>query len=119
MQIEIEASTTIGENSAFEGRFVVQGNLRIDGTFEGSTLVVDQLQIGEKAKVKGINTEGLKRRGFTPEQVKNVRRAYRTLYRSGLTLDEARDALGEMAEQATEIQLLVDFLSHVERGIIR
>jgi UDP-N-acetylglucosamine acyltransferase len=74
---------------------------------------------GEKAKVKGINTEGLKRRGFTPEQVKNVRRAYRTLYRSGLTLDEARDALGEMAEQATEIQLLVDFLSHVERGIIR
>ncbi len=74
---------------------------------------------GEKASVKGINTEGLKRRGFSPEQVQNVRRAYRTLYRSGLTLDEARDALGEMAEQASEIRLLVDFLSHVERGIIR
>ena len=74
---------------------------------------------GEKASVKGINTEGLKRRGFTPEQVQNVRRAYRTLYRSGLTLDEAREALSEMAEQATEIRLLVDFLSHVERGIIR
>jgi cytoskeletal protein CcmA (bactofilin family) len=52
MQIDIEANTTIGENSTFEGRFVVQGNLRIDGTFEGRTLVVDQLQIGEKAKVK-------------------------------------------------------------------
>jgi cytoskeletal protein CcmA (bactofilin family) len=52
MQIDIEANTTIGENSAFEGRFMVQGNLRIDGTFEGKTLVVDQLQIGEKAKVK-------------------------------------------------------------------
>jgi len=52
MQIDIEANTTIGENSAFEGRFVVQGNLRIDGTFEGKSLVVDQLQIGEKAKVK-------------------------------------------------------------------
>jgi len=52
MQIDIEANTTIGENSAFEGRFVVQGNLRIDGTFEGKSLVVDQLQVGEKAKVK-------------------------------------------------------------------
>jgi cytoskeletal protein CcmA (bactofilin family) len=52
MQIDIEANTTIGENSAFEGRFMVQGNLRIDGTFEGRSLVVDQLQIGEKAKVK-------------------------------------------------------------------
>ena len=52
MQIDIEANTTIGENSAFEGRFVVQGNLRIDGTFEGQSLVVDQLQIGEKAKLK-------------------------------------------------------------------
>lgn len=52
MQIDIEANTTIGENSAFEGRFMVQGNLRIDGTFEGKSLVADQLQIGEKAKVK-------------------------------------------------------------------
>lgn len=52
MQIDIEANTTIGENSAFEGRFMVQGNLRIDGTFEGKSLVVDQLQIGENAKVK-------------------------------------------------------------------
>jgi cytoskeletal protein CcmA (bactofilin family) len=52
MQIDIEANSTIGENSAFEGRFVVRGNLRIDGTFEGKALVVDQLQIGEKAKVR-------------------------------------------------------------------
>ena len=52
MQIEIDANSTIGENSAFEGRFVVRGNLRIDGTFEGQALVADQLQIGEKAKVK-------------------------------------------------------------------
>lgn len=74
---------------------------------------------GEKARVKGINTEGLRRRGFTPEQVQNVRRAYRTLYRSGLTLDEAREALAAMAEEAGEVRLLVDFLAHVERGIIR
>jgi cytoskeletal protein CcmA (bactofilin family) len=52
MQIDIKANSTIGENSAFQGRFMVKGNLRIDGTFEGKALVVDQLQIGEKAKVK-------------------------------------------------------------------
>ena len=74
---------------------------------------------GEKANVKGINTEGLKRRGYTTEQIQNIRRAYRTLYRSGLSLDEARGALQEMAEKADEIRLMVDFLSHVERGIIR
>jgi len=74
---------------------------------------------GEKATVKGVNTEGLKRRGFSAEQIQNVRRAYRTLYRSGLTLEDARESLRKMAEEAQEIRLLVDFLGHVERGIIR
>jgi len=74
---------------------------------------------GEKANVKGINTEGLKRRGYTPEQIRNIRRAYRTLYRSGLSLDEARETLQEIAKDAEEIRLMVEFLSHVERGIIR
>ncbi|NND45335.1 MAG: acyl-ACP--UDP-N-acetylglucosamine O-acyltransferase [Xanthomonadales bacterium] len=74
---------------------------------------------GEKAKAKGVNTEGLKRRGFTSEQIQNVRRAYRALYRSGLPLEEARARLGEMANDAEEIAPLVDFLSQVERSIIR
>ena len=52
MQIDIEVNSTIGESSIFEGRFMIQGNLRIDGTFEGESLLVDQLQIGEKAKLK-------------------------------------------------------------------
>ncbi|MBT8062631.1 MAG: acyl-ACP--UDP-N-acetylglucosamine O-acyltransferase [Xanthomonadales bacterium] len=74
---------------------------------------------GEKAKARGVNTEGLKRRGFTPEQVQNVRRAYRTLYRSGLSLDEARQKLAEMAKHSTEIEPLVTFLDQVDRSIIR
>ena len=48
---------------------------------------------GEKARAKGINTEGLKRRGYSPEQIQQVRRAYKVLYRSGLRLEEARDRL--------------------------
>lgn len=74
---------------------------------------------GEKARAKGVNTEGLKRRGFTPGQIQNVRRAYRALYRSGLSLNEAREKLGDMAQEAEEITPLVEFLSHVERSIIR
>ncbi len=74
---------------------------------------------GEKARAKGVNTEGLKRSGFTPEQVQNVRRAYRTLYRSGLSLEEARQKLADMAQECGEIDPIVEFLNHVERSIIR
>ena len=52
MQIEVDANSTIGESSFFEGHFAVKGNLKIDGRFEGSILLVDQLQIGPKARVK-------------------------------------------------------------------
>ncbi len=52
MQIEIDANSTIGANSFFDGRFMVKGSMRIDGRFEGQILMVDQLQIGPKARVK-------------------------------------------------------------------
>ena len=52
MQIDIDANTTIGEESFFQGRFAIRGSLRIDGKFEGQALLVDQLQIGPKARVK-------------------------------------------------------------------
>ena len=52
MQIEVDTNSTIGEESFFEGRFAVKGSLKIDGRFEGETLLVDQLQIGAKAKIK-------------------------------------------------------------------
>ena len=75
MQIEIKANSTIGENSAFEGRFLVRGNMRIDGTFEGKTLFVDQLQIGEKAKVKtDINATSVVVEGLVIGNVTATRR---------------------------------------------
>jgi len=52
VQIDIEAASTIGEESLFEGRFAIRGSLRIDGRFEGQALLVDQLQIGPKGRVK-------------------------------------------------------------------
>ena len=74
---------------------------------------------GEKARVKGINSEGLKRRCFTAEQINQVRRAYKVIYRESLSLEEATARLAEMAVDSPEIKPLVDFLKMAERGIIR
>ena len=74
---------------------------------------------GEKARVKGVNSEGLKRRGYSAAQISQVRRAYKALYREGRTLDEAIVILSEIAAQYPEVQPLVDFIRLAERGIIR
>jgi UDP-N-acetylglucosamine acyltransferase len=74
---------------------------------------------GEKASVKGINAEGLRRRGFTPDQIRHVRRAYKAIYRESLPLEQAIARLEEMAVDAPEIRPLAQFLKTSERGIIR
>lgn len=74
---------------------------------------------GHEAKPHGINSEGLKRRGFSSGAVMEIKRAYKTLYKSGLTLEEAKTALAEQARSCPEIQLLLDFLADSTRGIIR
>lgn len=74
---------------------------------------------GNDAKPHGINAEGLKRRGFTVDEIAHVKRAYKTLYRKGHTLEEAKKALTEMHAQCDKIQLLSDFLNLSTRGIVR
>lgn len=74
---------------------------------------------GNFAQPHGINAEGLKRRGFSPETIARIRRAYKTLYRSGLTLEEAREALAKQAADSPEITQVVEFLGLSQRGIIR
>ena len=75
MQIDIEANSMIGEESFFEGRFVVKGNMRIDGVFEGKALRVDQLQIGAKAKVKtNINATSVVVEGLVIGNIAATRR---------------------------------------------
>jgi UDP-N-acetylglucosamine acyltransferase len=71
------------------------------------------------AKPNGINSEGLKRRGFSPESIAVVKQAYKTLYRNSLTLEEAKAALLEQAHAHAEVQLILDFLATSTRGIIR
>jgi UDP-N-acetylglucosamine acyltransferase len=74
---------------------------------------------GNPAVPRAINSEGLTRRGFSPGAVAAVKRAYKTLYRSGLTLEEARAQIAAAAADAPELQILVEFLSVPGRGIIR
>jgi UDP-N-acetylglucosamine acyltransferase len=72
---------------------------------------------GQPAKPHGLNSEGLKRRGFGPESLATLKRAYKILYRDGLTLQEALLQLDEM--DGPDIELLTTFLRRAERGIIR
>jgi UDP-N-acetylglucosamine acyltransferase len=77
------------------------------------------MAVGGPAKPHSINAEGLKRRGFTPEQIRNLRNAYRVLYRSGLRLDEALERLREAARDQPEVQALVDFIPTSTRSLVR
>jgi len=74
---------------------------------------------GNTAKPYGINVEGLKRRGFGPAVITHLKRAYKTLYKSSLTLEQARRELARQAKECPEIQPLLDFLAGSTRGIIR
>jgi len=73
---------------------------------------------GHMARPHGLNTEGLKRRGFSPDTLSRLRKAYRILYRSGLTLEQAIGQLQAM-DGGAEIDQLVGFLKDVTRGIVR
>lgn len=77
------------------------------------------LVAGSPAEPKGINSEGLKRRGFDAAQIANVKSAYRLLYRTKLKLAEAVEQLRELVPAQPEIAPFVDFLAASERSIIR
>jgi UDP-N-acetylglucosamine acyltransferase len=74
---------------------------------------------GNTARPYGINSEGLKRRGFSAAAISALKAAYRTLYRSGLGLEDARRALEEQAAGCPEVRPILDFLQHSTRGILR
>ena len=74
---------------------------------------------GYRAEPAGINSEGMRRNGFTPEQIANVKNAYKTRYRQGLPYEEARNQIAQAAETAPELAVLRDFLADSQRSIIR
>src|SRR6267154_3018184 len=77
------------------------------------------MAVGQPAEPHSVNAVGLKRRGFTDDQIRNVRRAYRVLYRSGLKLKAALEELDKAAVTQEEIRPFVDFIRRSSRSIVR
>ncbi len=77
------------------------------------------IAFGQPPEPRGINSEGLRRNDFSTDQIRNLKEAYRILYRSDLRLAEARAQLGKLAEEQAEIVILIEFLDKSERGIFR
>jgi UDP-N-acetylglucosamine acyltransferase len=77
------------------------------------------MAVGNPAEPHSINSEGLKRRGFTPEQIRNLKNAFRILYRSELPLAAAVKQLSELATSAPELVPLLTFIENSERSLIR
>jgi UDP-N-acetylglucosamine acyltransferase len=74
---------------------------------------------GQFAVPRGVNAEGLKRRGFDATRIRDIKRAYKTLYKSGLPLAEARTELARAATGAPDVKLVLDFIERSERSLIR
>ena len=78
---------------------------------------------GNPLAVRGLNLEGLRRRGFSPERISAIKQMHRLLYRQGLTLDAARSAIAALPEQhpqaAADIAAMLAFLNSSTRGIAR
>jgi len=77
------------------------------------------MAVGRPAAPHSVNSEGLKRRGFTEEQIRNIRRAFRVLYRSGLKLQAAVQELERSADTQAELRPFVDFIKRSSRSLVR
>jgi len=89
------------------------------GTYLAQDLPPYITAAGNVARPYGINSKGLARRGFPAQDIQGLKRAYRTLYRSGLAFDDARRELEAQAAACPPVQAFVDFLQRSKRGIIR
>ena len=74
---------------------------------------------GQPAVARGINSEGLKRRGFSAEQIRNIKNAYRITFRQGNRREEAIQELAELAASQPELELFLESLRSSERGLTR
>lgn len=74
---------------------------------------------GHPAKPYGINSEGLRRRDFSPEAISAIKEAYKLIYKRGLKLDDARSSIEEIIADFPELGLFTEFFQSSDRGIVR
>ena len=123
---QLAGHVTVGDWAIFGATTLVHQFVHIGahaftgmGTYLPQDLPPFVTAAGNMARPYGINSEGLKRRGFTPEDIAALKRAYRTLYRSGLALAAARAQLEAQVSECRHVRELVEFLDRSKRGIIR
>ncbi|MGN6955643.1 acyl-ACP--UDP-N-acetylglucosamine O-acyltransferase, partial [Neisseria sp. P0015.S004] len=74
---------------------------------------------GYRAEPAGLNSEGMRRNGFTAEQIASVKDAYKTIYHRGIPFEEAKADILKRAETQSELAVFKDFFAQSTRGIIR
>ena len=123
---QLAGHVTVGDWVIFGATTLVHQHVHIGahaftgmGTYLAQDLPPYVTAAGNMAKPYGINKEGLKRRGFSPETIAGLKRAYKTLYRKGLGLEEATKELQSQVAACPEVQHILEFLSRSKRGIIR
>jgi UDP-N-acetylglucosamine acyltransferase len=123
---QIAGHVSVGDFAILGGFTVVHQFVSIGAyslTAMGAILLQDLppyvVASGNTAEPHGINAEGLKRHGFDAETISALRNAYKTLYKSGLTLEQAKEELGRQARTVPQVALLLEFLGRSRRGIVR
>ena len=116
----------IGNFATVGGLTAVHQFVRIgDYAFVGGKTVVVKdicpyvLASGDRAELHGLNLVGLKRQEFSPEVVKQLKKAYRLIFRIGLTLNEAIERVAAEVEPVAEVKTFIEFIKSSERGITR
>ena len=123
---QLAGHVTVGDWVIFGATTLVHQHVHIGahaftgmGTYLPQDLPPYVMAAGNMAKPFGINKEGLKRRGFSPDTIAGLKRAYKTLYRRGLGLEEATRELEGQAKDCPEVRPILEFLARSKRGIIR
>jgi UDP-N-acetylglucosamine acyltransferase len=123
---QLAGHVQIGDWAILGGNTIVHQFVRIGAHgFTGMCTYLDRdlppyvKAAGQMAKPYGINSEGLRRKGFSAQTIQALKRAYRTLYRAGLSAEEVRRELAEQAAVVPEVRRIAEFVDGSKRGIIR
>ena len=123
---ELAGHVHVGDWAILGGVTVVHQFVRVGAhSFTGISTVLDRDlppyvgAAGNRAQPYGINTVGLRRRGFSQASLDALKRAYKTIYRRGLVQEEILRELAAQAKDCAEVQPLLDFLASSKRGIVR
>jgi len=117
---------TIGDYATIGGLVAIHQFVRIgDYAFVGgkSAVVKDippyVIAAGDRAKLHGLNLVGLKRHEMSPETISALKKAYRIIFRIGITLNEAIERVNAQVDQVPEVLNFIDFIKSSQRGMTR